>query len=94
MPKKLQNRPERERPEPPGTPFLCASCRFGLVLLQKIPLHDRCDRKDDPWKSRTDFEWDWEARCNNPRVAGKWPETFAHPVVDCEGFEARALGPA
>jgi len=89
MSKKLKDRPERDRPEPPDTPFLCAGCRFGLILLQKVPLHDRYDRKEEPWKSKEAFEWEWEARCNNPRIAGKYPETFCSPVVDCEGFEAR-----
>ena len=36
MTKKLKNRSERERPELPGTPYLCASCRFGLIILGLI----------------------------------------------------------
>ena len=92
MPRKLKDRPERDRPELPKTPFLCASCRHGLVLVQKVPVHDRHDRKEDPWKCRDAFTWDWEARCLSPRIAGKAPEAFYHPIVDCEGFEARKDG--
>jgi len=82
---------ERERPEPPETPFLCASCRHGLIVLQKVPRYAPWERRDEPWATGDEHYWDWESRCNNPRVAGRWPETFDHPVVDCEGYEMRDL---
>ena len=96
MSEQVEDRPERERPELPKTPFLCASCRHGLIVLQKVPLYNRFERRDQPWAEREKSDWDWEARCNNPRIAGRWPETFDSPVVDCEGFEVRDLcaGPA
>ena len=93
MSKKLeQEHPERERPKLPETPFLCASCRHGIMLLQKLPMYSRSERKENPGLPADAFWWDWEARCNSSQVAGKEPETFYFPIVDCEGFESREIG--
>ena len=82
MNKKTKDRRQGERPEQPKTPFLCASCAHGLMITEKRPKNDYSD----------EHEWNWEARCNNERIADpRPPETFYHPVVDCEGFESRGL---
>lgn len=83
---------EGARPEPPDTPFLCASCRFGLMIVDKVPLYSRREQAEDPHLEPR-FFWAHEARCSNPRIAVRVPEPFFFPIVDCEGFEARPLGP-
>ncbi|MHC5009490.1 MAG: hypothetical protein ACYTG6_00900 [Planctomycetota bacterium] len=89
MSNELKNRPERDRPEIPESPSLCASCGFGLVIVQKVLLHDRRAGREDAWRGKTAFVWSWESKCTHPRIAGWAPESFFHPVVDCEGFAAR-----
>ncbi len=90
MTKSNKNRYDLNRPPPPDTPHVCAGCRFGLLMLHKF---QTCDEESTCWDTDK-FRWQWIARCNNPRIVGSTPEIFWSPVVDCEGFEARAFAPS
>lgn len=81
------SRDARERPELPDPPFLCAECRHGHMIVQKLQrwLLTREDWRDD-WP-----DWFWQANCRSPRVT-PWKFTvFVHPVVSCDAFRSRKL---
>lgn len=77
----------RERPSLPDPPFLCADCRHGSVIVQKL----------QPWLLAQEAwqdsypDWFWQASCRSPKVTPWKFATFTHPVVECDGFRMRAI---
>ena len=75
------------RPELPDPPFLCAECRHGHMIVQKLQpwlLAREAWQEDGP-------DWFWQAHCKSPRVT-PWKFTvFVHPVVTCDAFRSRKL---
>ena len=77
----------RERPSLPDPPFLCADCRHGSVIVQK--LQPGCSPRR---RGRTaTLTWFWQASCRSPKVTPWKFATFTHPVVECDGFRMRAI---
>ena len=87
MTKNDQRAPRRERPSVPDPPFLCAHCRHGNVIVQKLQtwLLGR-----EPWEDDAP-DWFWQATCLSPRVTPWKFAVFTHPVVDCDGFRSRPI---
>ena len=77
----------RERPSLPDPPFLCADCRHGSMIVQKL---QSWQLATEAWEDCTP-EWFWQATCRSPRVTPWKFALFTHPVVACDGFRARAV---
>ena len=75
------------RPALPDPPFLCAECRYGRVIGQKLqPWLLPREAWQEDWP-----EWHWQASCRSPRIT-PWKFTvFVHPVVACDGFRSRKI---
>ena len=77
----------RERPPLPDPPFLCADCRHGSMIVQKV----------QPWLLAREAwqdsgpDWFWQATCRSPKVTPWKFAVFTHPVVECDAFRARPI---
>ena len=77
----------RNSPALPDPPFLCADCRHGHMIVQKLQpwLLDK-----ESWQDGGP-EWFWQANCRSPKVT-PWKFTiFCHPVVECDAFRPRPI---
>ena len=77
----------RERPSLPDPPFLCADCRHGIMIVQRL----------QPWQLPKEAwqdgipDWFWQASCRSPKITPWKLAVFTHPVVECDAFRSRAI---
>ncbi len=87
MSESKQRASERQRPVLPDPPYLCATCRHGHMIVQKL----------QPWLLAKETwqdagpAWFWQVRCHSPKVTPWKFTTFCHPVVECDGYRAREV---
>lgn len=77
----------RERPSLPDTPFLCAHCRHGSMIVQKL---ETWLLPTEGWQDSVP-DWYWQAICRSPRVTPWKFAVFAHPIVECDGYRPRPI---